>query len=66
MLILRIMLDFKKAQQIVNNELGNYPFEHSPPELYDPVRYILSLGGKRMRPALTLMSCSIFSDSEII
>lgn len=55
------MLDFEKAQQIVNNELEKYHFNSSPAELYDPVRYILSLGGKRMRPALTLMACSVFS-----
>ena len=57
------MLDFEKAQQIVNDELEKYPLGSSPAELYDPVRYILSLGGKRMRPALTLMACSVFSDS---
>ncbi len=57
------MLDFEKAQQIVNDELLKYPLGSSPAELYDPVRYILSLGGKRMRPALTLMACSVFSDS---
>ncbi len=56
------MLDFEKAQQIVNNELEKYPFDSSPAELYDPVAYILSLGGKRVRPALTLMACSVFAD----
>lgn len=57
------MLDFKTAQQIVNKELEKYPFENSPAELYDPVRYILLLGGKRVRPALTLMACSVFNDA---
>lgn len=31
-----------------------------PKSLYDPIRYILSLGGKRMRPVLTLLSSDIF------
>lgn len=31
-----------------------------PPELYDPIRYILSLGGKRLRPLLVLMSYGLF------
>ena len=31
-----------------------------PRNLYDPVRYILSLGGKRLRPILTLMTADIF------
>lgn len=32
----------------------------SPPHLYDPVRYILSLGGKRIRPALVLLAADSF------
>jgi len=38
---------------------------NSSPEaerLYDPVKYILSQGGKRLRPVLCLMSCNLFSD----
>jgi len=31
-----------------------------PRSLYDPINYILSLGGKRLRPILTLMSCDFF------
>lgn len=31
-----------------------------PDNLYDPIRYILDLGGKRLRPILTLMSCEFF------
>ncbi len=32
----------------------------APTNLYKPIEYILSLGGKRIRPVLTLMSCDIF------
>jgi geranylgeranyl diphosphate synthase type II len=31
-----------------------------PAELYEPISYILALGGKRMRPALLLMACDLF------
>src|SRR5210317_554588 len=31
-----------------------------PANLYDPVNYIMTLGGKRIRPALALMSCHLF------
>ena len=31
-----------------------------PKHLYEPIEYILSLGGKRLRPVLTLMSCDYF------
>ena len=31
-----------------------------PKNLYEPIIYILNLGGKRLRPILTLMSCHLF------
>ncbi|MCL1943129.1 MAG: polyprenyl synthetase family protein [Candidatus Azobacteroides sp.] len=34
----------------------------APERLYEPIRYMLSLGGKKIRPALVLMSCNLFSD----
>jgi len=57
------MLDFEKAQEIVNRELASLVFKREPAELYDPVKYILSIGGKRIRPAMVLMACSLFSDN---
>ncbi len=57
------MFRFEEAQQIINNELEDFAIDRFPEELYNPVRYILSIGGKRLRPALVLMSCSIFSDA---
>lgn len=40
--------------------LENYLQERQPKNLYDPVNYILELGGKRLRPVLTLMACDCF------
>ncbi len=34
---------------------------NEPKNLYEPIQYILNLGGKRLRPVLTLLSCDIFS-----
>ncbi|GAL87296.1 polyprenyl synthetase [Sporocytophaga myxococcoides] len=34
----------------------------SPVELYEPINYIISLGGKRLRPLLTLMAANLFSE----
>ncbi len=34
----------------------------TPPSLYLPIRYLMSLGGKRLRPMLTLMSYSLFKN----
>ena len=34
-----------------------------PVNLYDPVRYVVELEGKRIRPSLVLMGCNLFADS---
>ena len=39
-------------------------FAQEPANLYDPLRYFLQLGGKRMRPMLSLMACK-FAGSAI-
>ena len=31
-----------------------------PINLYEPIHYILQIGGKRLRPVLTLMTCNVF------
>ncbi len=36
-----------------------------PRNLYDPVNYIMTLGGKRIRPALALMSCHLFGSDPV-
>ena len=38
------------------------PIKGEPSELYDPINYILSLGGKRARPLMLLMSYSLFNN----
>lgn len=40
--------------------LGDFAIEREPANLYEPVNYILKLGGKRLRPVLTLMTTDIF------
>ncbi len=46
----------------LQNELQSIKYGQSPPELYDPIQYIMNLGGKRMRPLLTLMGTYLFTD----
>lgn len=46
----------------IQNQLQLTNYGQHPPELYDPIRYIMSLGGKRMRPLLTLMAAYLFTD----
>lgn len=44
----------------VNEGLAAIPYPSEPDNLYAPVRYELSLGGKRIRPVLMLMACEMF------
>ena len=57
------MYTLAEAQNLFENHLKNIRFPEQPAELYDPVRYILSTGGKRIRPALVLLACDMFADS---
>lgn len=45
--------------------LEKIDFPSVPQYLYDPIRYILSLSGKRIRPLLVLMGAELFDDSTI-
>lgn len=47
-------------QELIEREIQKLTFGKDPAELYDPIRYMLRLGGKRIRPALTLLSCDLF------
>ncbi|MEO4004142.1 polyprenyl synthetase family protein [Flavobacterium sp. CAU 1735] len=47
-------------QTLIAEHFSKLSIEKEPRNLYDPIVYILSLGGKRMRPVLTLMAAEIF------
>ena len=46
----------------VNDFLDQLPYERKPQSLYDPIRYVLSIGGKRIRPVLMLMAYNLYKD----
>lgn len=48
-------------QQVVTDYLTTANLQKEPANLYEPVSYILSLGGKRIRPVLTLMAAEVFN-----
>ena len=50
-------------QQFISDYLISQYETKEPKNLYEPIRYILELGGKRMRPVLTLMSAEIFDSN---
>lgn len=57
------MQALKAYSQKIEDELSKIQFPHSPSNLYGPLRYFLVLGGKRMRPILTLMGTEAFGSS---
>ena len=46
----------------IQTEIASTKYGESPAELYEPIDYLMSLGGKKMRPLLTIMATNIFSD----
>lgn len=54
------MKEFDEYLQIVNNAIANLKLPEQPAGLYDPIRYTLDCGGKRLRPVLALAACDAF------
>jgi geranylgeranyl diphosphate synthase type II len=57
---MRKLQSIEELQVSLNLAIENIPFQASPAELYEPISYILSLGGKRLRPALVLMAADMY------
>ena len=47
----------------INKAIEELNFDKQPKSLFDPIEYILSLGGKRLRPILAYMATNLFSDN---
>ncbi|MEP6928951.1 MAG: polyprenyl synthetase family protein [Flavobacterium sp.] len=54
------MHDISQYQDFFISYLKNQSINKEPKNLYEPIEYILGLGGKRMRPVLTLMTAEVF------
>jgi len=54
------MYSITQLQDLINKQIVEKKYPVTPTELYDPITYIMSLGGKRMRPVMTLMACDMF------
>ena len=46
----------------INTFIEQLPYERKPFSLYEPIQYVLSLGGKRIRPALMLLTYQLYKD----
>ncbi len=56
------MFTSKEILDIVSRYIDNLPYDRKPMSLYEPIRYVLSAGGKRIRPSFVLMAYNIFKD----
>ena len=54
------MRSIKQYQEFIEEYLSEQQIVREPKNLYEPISYILRLGGKRIRPTLTLMTAEIF------
>ena len=46
----------------VNEALDGIKYDRQPATLYDPIKYVLALGGKRVRPVLMLLAYNLFKE----
>ena len=57
------MLKSEEVLSVVNEAIKSLPFNRQPASLYEPVKYVLSIGGKRMRPVLMLLAYNLFKEN---
>jgi geranylgeranyl diphosphate synthase type II len=58
------MTELQQYTALIDAELKKISLPNSPVRLYDPLRYFLQIGGKRVRPMLTLLSAELFGSTS--
>ena len=56
------MFTVSQLSETINRHIGELKFLRNPQGLYDPVTYVLSIGGKRLRPVLMLMAYNLYKE----
>ncbi len=56
------MFKANEILDLVNKYLDQMPYDRKPQSLYEPIKYVLSIGGKRIRPTLMLLAYNLFKD----
>jgi geranylgeranyl diphosphate synthase, type II len=56
------MHSISQLQDLICQAIADSKYPASPKELYEPISYLMGLGGKRMRPVSLLMACNLFTD----
>lgn len=49
--------------KLVNDYLAQLPYYREPQSLYEPIKYVLSMGGKRVRPVLMLLAYNMYKEN---
>ena len=49
----------------VNEALDNLQYDRKPFSLYEPIKYVLAIGGKRVRPVLMLLAYNLYKDDPL-
>lgn len=57
------MIKADEILKLVNKYLDNLSYDRKPSSLYEPIRYVLSMGGKRIRPVFMLLSYNMFREN---
>ena len=57
------MIQEKHIESAIKELFGNLKFTAEPAGLYDPLRYMMEIGGKRIRPRLCLSTYSLYNDT---
>ncbi len=56
------MQQIETYQRLFQQYLSSHPFKSEPESLYEPINYIMELGGKRLRPVLALLGYTMFEE----
>lgn len=59
------MMLIETYREQIDQELNSLVQQREPAGLYEPIRYVLSLGGKRIRPALCMLGCSLYNTEKV-
>lgn len=52
-----------QLKDFVERAIANLSYNEEAEKLIEPIRYVMSIGGKRLRPVLTLMACNLFKST---
>ena len=55
------MIEYSERIAAIEQHLSQWEFPAEPKNLYDPLRYFIAIGGKRIRPLFTVLSAELYN-----